>query len=96
MKITRKANSIFFGNAHYLEKKVIFKKCNYLDFNHVVTPFAPNIHLKTTIDDNFIVNQKKYVNIVGNLHCLINCTRPNIAHAIRLLGRFISKPSVDY
>eukprot|EP00253_Pinus_taeda_P005362 PITA_05362 len=36
-----------------------------------------------------------YVSAVGSLMYVMVCTRPNIAHAVELLNRFMSKPGKD-
>ena len=37
-----------------------------------------------------------YVNVVGSLMYAMVCTRTNIAHTVRVLSRYISKPGKEH
>ena len=47
-------------------------------------------------NDDEICNQKDYANIIGSLRSTIDCTRLDIAFAVRVLSRFTSKLSKDH
>ena len=47
-------------------------------------------------NDGEIFNHKDYASIISSLRYAIDCTRPDIAYAIRILSRFTSKPSKDH
>ena len=40
--------------------------------------------------------KKDYASIIGSLCYAIDCTRPEIAYAVGVLGRFTNKPSKDH
>ena len=42
------------------------------------------------------VNKFEYASIIGSLRYDVDCTKPNIAYAVGLLCRFISKPSLEH
>nr|AAU90333.1 Putative gag and pol polyprotein, identical [Solanum demissum] len=42
--------------------------------------------------ENDVINQKEYASIIGSLRYVTDCTRPDIAYAVGVLGRFTSKP----
>ena len=94
MKITKTCDGIYLKQSHYIEK--ILKKYNYHDCKHVVTPFDSSVHLFPINNDNDIVNQKEYASIIGSLQYATDCTRLDIAYAVGVLSRFISKPSRDH
>jgi hypothetical protein len=94
MKITKKCDGKYLNQSHYIEK--ILKKYNFLDCKHVATPFDSSVHLFPIKNDNDIINQKEYANIIGSLHYATDCTRPDIAYAVGVLSRFTSKPSRDH
>ena len=64
-----------------------------MDCKHVATPFDASIHLFVVTNENEVINQKEYASMISSLRYATNCTRPNIAYAIRALSRFTSKPS---
>ena len=94
MKITKTCDGIYLKQSHYIEK--ILKKYNYHNCKHVVTPFDSSVHLFPINNDNDIVNQKEYASIIGSLRYATDCTRLDIAYAVGVLSRFISKPSRDH
>ena len=94
MKITKTCDGIFLDQSHYVEK--ILRKYNFLGHNSVATPFDSNIHLLPVNNDDEIFNQKNYASIIGSLHYVTDCTRPDIAYAVGVLSRFTSKPSKDH
>ena len=65
-----------------------WKKYNYHDCKHVVTPFDSSVHLFPINNDNDVVNQKEYASIIGSLWHAIDCTRLDIAYAVGVLSRF--------
>ena len=94
MKITKTCDGIYLEQSHYIEK--ILKKYNYHDFKHVVTSLDSSVHLFPVNNDNDVVNQKEYANIIGSLRYAIDCAGPDIAYAVEVLSRFTSKPSGDH
>ena len=47
-------------------------------------------------NDVEIFNQKDYASIIGSLHYATDCTRLDIAYAVRVLSKYTSKPSKDH
>ncbi|KAL0285507.1 UNVERIFIED_CONTAM: Retrovirus-related Pol polyprotein from transposon TNT 1-94 [Sesamum angustifolium] len=90
MKITKTCDGIFLDQSHYIDK--ILRKYNFIDCKHVTTPFDPSIHLFPVENDDNVINQKEYASLIGSLRYATDCTRPDIAYAVRVLSRFTSKP----
>jgi hypothetical protein len=69
----------------------------FADCSPVSTPLNPGSQLDMsqcpqTPEDNEFMRNKPYVSAVGALMYLAIATRPNIAHAVGVLCRFMSKP----
>ena len=94
MKITNTCDGIYLEQSHYIKK--ILKKYNYHDCKHVVTPFDSSVHLFPVNNDNDVVNQKEYANIIGSLQYAIDYTRLDIAYVVGVLSRFTSKNILLY
>ena len=45
---------------------------------------------------NDVINQKEYASIIESLRYVTDCTRPGITYAVRVLGRFTSKPGNEH
>ncbi|KAA0050161.1 retrotransposon protein, putative, Ty1-copia subclass [Cucumis melo var. makuwa] len=78
--------------SHYIEK--ILKKYNYFDSKPTCTPYDSSVKLFKNTGDS--VNQSEYAGIIGSLRYAVDCTRPDIAYAVRLLCRFTSRPSLEH
>ena len=72
------------------------KKYNFYDCKRVATPFDSSVHLFPVEGENDVINQKEYASIIGSLRYVIDCTRPDIAYAVGVLGRFTSKPDNEH
>ena len=94
MKITKACDGIYLDQSYYVEK--ILRKYNFHDHKSVATPFDSSVHLFPVNNDNEIFTQKYYASIIGSLRYATDCTRPDIAYAVRVLSRFTSKPSKDH
>ena len=94
MKITKTCDGIFLDQSYYVEK--ILRKYNFHDHKSVASPFDSSVHLFPVNNDDEICNQKDYANIIGSLRSTIDCTRLDIAFAVRVLSRFTSKLSKDH
>ena len=57
-------------------------------------PYDPNSQLKKNREHS--VAQTKYAQIIGSLMYLTNCTRPDIAYAIRILSCHTQSPNQDH
>ena len=91
MKNTKACDGIYLNQSHYVEK--MLRKYNFHDHKSVATPFDSSVHLFPMNNDDEIFNQKDYASIIGSLHYATDCTKPDIAYAVRVLSKFTSKPS---
>lgn len=92
IKITKTANGISLDQSHYIQK--ILKKYDYYDCKPVCTPFDPSVKLLKNEGDS--IRQKEYASIIGSLRYATDCTRPDIAYSVGVLGRFTSCPSMEH
>jgi len=63
----------------------------------VTTPMSQQFKLSTsqapkTHDDIIYMEGIPYANVVGSLMYAMVCTRPDIAHAVSLVSRFMANP----
>jgi hypothetical protein len=75
----------------------LLDRFSFVDCSPVSTPLNPGSHLDMsqcpqTPEDNKFMRNKPYVSAVGALMYLAIATRPDIAHTISILCRFMSKP----
>ena len=77
--------------SHIMLRKFL-KKYNFHDCKHVATPFDSSVHLFPVESENDVINQKEYASIIRSLRYVTDCTRPDIAYAVGVLGRFTRKP----
>jgi hypothetical protein len=75
----------------------LLDRFGFADCSPVSTPLNPGLHLDMsqcpqTPEDNEFMRDKPYVSTVGALIYLAIATRPDIAHAVGVLCRFMSKP----
>ena len=88
IKITKIYDDIFLDRSHYIEK--ILKKYNYTDCKHMATLFYSSVHLFSVKNENDIINQKEYANLMGSFYYTIDCTKPGITYEVKVLSRSIS------
>ena len=75
-------NGLNLSQEHYVEK--ILKRFEHFDCKPMATHYDPNSQLKKNKEHS--VAQIEYAHIIGSLMYLSNCTRPDIAYAIRRLS----------
>lgn len=51
---------------------------------------------RTSEDETFDMKYVPYVSVVGSLMYVMVCTRPNIAHVIGMVSRFLSNPDREH
>ena len=91
MQITRdrEAKEISLHQGRYIED--ILRRFKDFTVETYDTPLAVNHGLTLPADDEEpIPGQDRYPELVGCLMYLMVCTRPNIAHAMSVLGRFVA------
>ena len=74
----------------------MLRKYHFHDYKSVATSFDSNVYLFPMNNDDEIFNQKDYASIIDSLRYVINCTRPDIAYAVRVLSRFTRKLIKDH
>jgi len=67
------------------------------DTKSVSTPLAPHFKLKTTmspttIEEHEYMTCMSYASAVGNLMCLMVCTRPDLSQAVLMISRYMHNP----
>jgi hypothetical protein len=72
----------------------MLKRFEHFDYSPMSTPYDSKIHLDKNHNDSVL--QEKYVQIIGSLMFLTNCTCPNIAYAIGRLSRYTYNLSVEH
>ena len=87
INITRSEEGISLDQSHYIEK--ILKK-----YKPACTPYDPSVKLfKNTGGSD---RQTEYASIIGSLHYVTNCPRPDIACDVGVLCRFTGRPSIEH
>ena len=92
IKISRMLNELNLSQEHYVEK--ISKRFEYFDCKLVSTLYDPNSQLKKNREHS--VAQTEYAQIISSLMYLTNCTKPDIAYAIRRLSCHTQSPNQDH
>eukprot|EP00253_Pinus_taeda_P028162 PITA_28162 len=88
LKIQQKQGGIFLSQTKYL--KQILKKYGMEDAKPVCTPMVRGCSLSTN-DESAAVHQPTYRSMIGSLLYLTG-TRPDIMHAVGIVGRFQANP----
>ena len=89
MKIIRSSDFISLSLSHYTQ--LLIDKFGFFDYSPVSILHDPSIQLVKKSDK--LVNQERYVQIIGSLMYLSNRTRSNIAHTISRLSHYTSNPN---
>ena len=101
MKITRdrKNRKLTLSQDEYIEK--VLERFNMHDEKPISTPLATHFKLskkmcpKTQEDDEYM-SKVPYQSAAGSLMYAIVCTRPNIAHEVGVVSRYMSNPSKQH
>eukprot|EP00253_Pinus_taeda_P023683 PITA_23683 len=88
LQIQQKEGGIFLSQTKYL--KQILKKYGMENAKTVCTPMVTGCSLSTN-DESAAVHQPTYRSMIGSLLYLTG-TRPNIMHAVGIVGRFQANP----
>lgn len=87
-----KQHRIWVGQRHYVLN--IIERFKMTDCKPRVTPFEASKQLEkegTTLSD-----EVPYRELVGSLLYLCQCTRPDIAHSVGMLSRYMSNPTKEH
>ena len=101
MRITRdrKNRTLNLSQSEYIKK--VLKRFNMQDAKAVSTPLASHFKLtkemcpKAQEEVNKMSNIP-YSSVVGSLMYAMVCTRPDIAHAVGVVSRFMSNPGMEH
>eukprot|EP00253_Pinus_taeda_P007301 PITA_07301 len=88
LQIQQKEGGIFLSQTKYL--KQILKKYGMEDGKPVCTPMVTGCSLSAN-DESAVVHQPTYRSMIGSLLYLTG-TRPDIMHAVGIVGRFQANP----
>lgn len=101
MRITRdrKNNKLWLSQHNYIEK--VLERFNMSNCKPVSTPLATHFKLNsdkcpTSEKDKEEMKKVPYASAVGSLMYAMVCTRPDIAHAVGVVSRFLSNPGKDH
>eukprot|EP00253_Pinus_taeda_P007422 PITA_07422 len=88
LQIQQNEGGIFLSQTKYL--KQILKKYGMEDWKPVCTPMVIECSLSAN-DESVVVHQPTYRSMIGSLLYLVG-TRPDIMHAVGIVGRFQANP----
>jgi len=96
IKRDKKRKLLYLSQELYLRK--VLERFGISNSKLVTTLMSQQFKLNTsqapkTHDDIIYMEDIPYVNAVGSLMYVMICTRPDIAHAVSLVSRFMANPS---
>lgn len=97
MEITRDRNNCILQLRQCSYVKKILEKFSLLECKPVSLPIANHFKLTSdqspkTEDELYRMQNVPYANTIGSIMYLMVCTRPDLAHSISILSRFMSNP----
>ena len=92
LQLQQATNGIFLSQEKYLKK--ILRKYGMEECKPVSTPMITGCNLSSN-DDSPTVNQLEYRSMIGSLLYLTG-TRPDIMHAVGIVGRFQANPKESH
>ena len=95
----RRARKLWFSQKNYIRK--VLKKFSMLDAKPVSTPLANHFRLSGSQcpkNEEEIENMSKvpYASVVGCLMYAMVCTRPDLAHAVSTISRYMANPGREH
>ncbi|GJZ97607.1 retrovirus-related pol polyprotein from transposon TNT 1-94 [Tanacetum coccineum] len=95
----RVSRKIWLSQKSYVKK--ILQRFNMQDCKPISTPFATNIKLSSKMSPSSEKGRMKmsrvpYASAVGSLMFAMICTRPNIAHAVGVVSRYMAEPGREH
>ncbi|KAL3633618.1 hypothetical protein CASFOL_022380 [Castilleja foliolosa] len=99
IKRDHKERKLWLGQEKYINK--ILKKFHMDECKPVGTPMPTGTKLSVeqcpkTDEEAEEMARVPYANVVGSLMYAMICTRPDIAHAVRVLSRYMSNPGKEH
>ncbi|KAG7558728.1 Integrase catalytic core [Arabidopsis thaliana x Arabidopsis arenosa] len=94
----RSQNKLFLSQKGYIQK--VLNRFGMLSAKPIDTPFAANIHLtmfaNQSEEEKEYMSRVPYANAVGSLMYAMVCTRPDLAHAVSVVSRFMGQPGKEH
>jgi hypothetical protein len=95
----RHAGTLFLSQKSYIEK--VLERYNLNNCKPVATPFASHFKLSwrqcpANEEDKEYMSRVPYSSAVGNLMYAMICTRPDLAHAVSVVSRFMHNPGKEH
>ena len=101
MKIVRERTSrkLWLSQEKYIER--VLERFNMKNAKPVSTPLAGHLKLSkkmcpTTVEEKGNMAKVPYSSAVGSLMYAMVCTRPDIAHAVGVVSRFLENPGKEH
>lgn len=99
IKRDRAKRKLWLNQRKYVEK--ILQRFNMQDSKPVNVPIPVGVTLSTeqctkTQEEEEDMSHVPYASVVSSLMYAMVCTRPDIAHAVAVLSRFMSKPGKEH
>ena len=99
MRIKRTRESIELSQEEYVKK--VLQRFNMEDARSVSSPLASHFKLSkqqspVTEDELAYMDKIPYASAIGSLMYAMVCTRPDIAHAVGVVSRFMSTPGREH
>ena len=95
----RDKRKIYLSQKKYIER--VLERFNIKNAKPVSIPLASHMKLSKKmcpiareIKEN--ISKVPYSSVVGSLMYAMVCTRPNIAHAVRVVNRFLRNPEKEH
>ncbi|GJS36660.1 retrovirus-related pol polyprotein from transposon TNT 1-94 [Tanacetum coccineum] len=95
----RVSRKIWLSQKSYVKK--ILQRFNMQDCKPISTPFATNIKLSSKMSpssekERMEMSRVPYASAVGSLMFAMICTRPDIAHAVGVVSRYMAEPGREH
>ena len=101
MKITRLRDKmkIYLSHKKYIER--VLERFNMKNAKHVSTPLVGHMKLSKKMcpksrEEKENMAKVPYSSVVGSLMYAMVCTRPDIAHAVGVVSRFLENPGKEH
>jgi ATP-binding cassette subfamily B (MDR/TAP) protein 1 len=95
----RKSGMLYLNQRGYIER--VLRRFNMQDAKPVSTPLAP--HFKLSLDlcpasdeDIKYMSRVPYSSVVGSLMYAMVCSRPDLAHAMGVVSRYMANPDKEH
>ncbi|GJV47755.1 retrovirus-related pol polyprotein from transposon TNT 1-94 [Tanacetum coccineum] len=95
----RVSKKLWLSQKSYVKK--ILQRFNMQDCKPISTPFPTNVKLSSKMSpssekERMEMSRVPYASAVESLMFAMICTRPDIAHAVRVVSRYMAKPGREH